>query len=63
MINQNHEVLSVRQQCELLSVNRSNLYYKEEPKIDETDLSNEIHEIWLKCHFMVIGVLLPLYAV
>ena len=27
------------------------LYYKEEPKVDETEISNEIHEIWLKMPF------------
>jgi len=51
MINTNHEALSVRQQCELLSVNRSNIYYKEEAKVDETGISNEIHEIWFKMPF------------
>ncbi len=51
MIDTNHEALSVRHQCKLLSVNRSSLYYKEEVRIDETELSNEIHEIWLKMPF------------
>jgi putative transposase len=51
MIDTKHEALSVRHQCELLSVNRSSLYYKEVPKVDETDLSNEIHEIWLRMPF------------
>ena len=51
MIDINHKVLSVRHQCKLLSVHRSSLYYKEAARIDETELSNEIHEIWLKMPF------------
>jgi len=51
MIDAGYEALSVRQQCQLLLVNRSNIYYKDESKVDETDLSNEIHEIWLKMPF------------
>src|SRR4051812_12804658 len=51
MINRDYKTLSVRQQCKLLSVNRSSVYYKEEAKVDETDISNEIHEIWLKMPF------------
>ena len=45
MITTNHEALSIRQQCKLLAVNRASIYYKEEPKADETEISNEIHEI------------------
>ena len=51
MITANHEALSIRQQCKLLAVNRASIYYKEEPKVDETEISNEIHEIWLKMPF------------
>lgn len=39
--------MSIRKQCELLNVHRSNLYYKPRPKLDDNTLMNEIHEIWL----------------
>lgn len=29
MITANHEALSIRQQCKLLTVNRASIYYKE----------------------------------
>ena len=44
--------LSLRQQCELLSLNRSSLYYAAKPReIDEVLLMNLIREIWLKRPF------------
>ena len=46
MINQEHGELSVRQQCKLLGVSRSNLYYKEKERSDEALVANEISEIW-----------------
>lgn len=44
--------LSLRKQCDLLSVNRSSLYYlaKERP-IDEASLMNLIREHWLSHPF------------
>jgi len=47
MIDIDHKNLSVRQQCNLLRVNRSNVYYKHYPEPDDTEMANEIHEIWL----------------
>ena len=40
--------LSVRQQCELLQLNRANLYYVPDfaKAADDTWLMNEIHEVW-----------------
>jgi putative transposase len=40
----------VRHQCELLDVNRSNLYYPCHPKLEATDLDvmNVIRDIWLE---------------
>lgn len=34
--------LSVRQQCQLLSLNRSTLYYKAKPAFDDTDSADRI---------------------
>ncbi len=50
-INKNHAELSIRKQCELLSVHRSVLYYQH--KDDEADvwLTNLIRDIWLQCPF------------
>lgn len=47
MIDKQHK-LSVRKQCSLLSVSRSNIYYCAKEVPDESALANEIHEIWLK---------------
>jgi putative transposase len=47
MIDENHDHLSIRRQCTLLKVWRSNLYYDHAPVPDETILANEIHELWL----------------
>ena len=48
----NLQELSLRQQCELLSLNRSSLYYAAKPReIDEVLLMNLIREVWLKRPF------------
>jgi len=48
MIELSHKKLSVRQQCQLLGVNRSVVYYKGKRAVDESEIMNRIHEIWLK---------------
>lgn len=48
MIELSHKKLSVRQQCQLLEVNRSMVYYKGKKGVDESEIMNRIHEIWLK---------------
>ena len=48
MIDRTLSRLSLRQQCKLLSVHRSRLYYKPVPPND-TELINQIVEIHLKC--------------
>ena len=48
MIELSHKKLSVRQQCQLLGVNRSVVYYKGKRPVDESEIMNRIHEIWLK---------------
>lgn len=48
MIELSHKKLSVRQQCQLLEVNRSMVYYKGKKAVDESEIMNRIHEIWLK---------------
>ncbi len=48
MIELSNKKLSVRQQCRLLGVNRSVVYYKEKRAVDESEIMNRIHEIWLK---------------
>lgn len=51
MIEMNHYNLSIRQQCSLLGVNRSTLYYKGTDRAIDAQLANEIHEIWLEMPF------------
>jgi putative transposase len=48
MIDLSNKKLSVRQQCQLLGVNRSVVYYKGKRAVDESEILNRIHEIWLK---------------
>ena len=47
-----HQHLSLRKQCELLTVNRSSLYYRSKGE-DSHDLSllNEIRDIWMRYPF------------
>ncbi len=47
MVDPEHPELSVRKQCRALGLNRSNLYYRTIQAPDESELSNEIHELWL----------------
>jgi len=47
MVDPKHPDLSVRRQCFMLDLNRSNLYYRCIQRPDEAELANEIHEIWL----------------
>ena len=48
----NHHNLSVKKQCELLEINRSNIYYKPRLVPDFTNsIANEIKEIWSKYSF------------
>jgi putative transposase len=51
MIDAQHPELSIRRQCGLLVVNRSNIYYEPAPTRDDTELANEIHELWLEMPF------------
>ena len=52
MINQSHDDLSLRSRCQLLSVNRSSIYYVPVAKTNsDLDLVNEIHDIWLATPF------------
>lgn len=46
MINKEHEHLSIRKQCDMLNLSRSNLYYHAKQAPDEPILANEIHKIW-----------------
>lgn len=43
--------LSIRQQCTLLSLNRSTLYYRPTVHAEDTTLANEIHSLWLEMPF------------
>jgi putative transposase len=47
MIDKQHKALSVRRQCTLLSIGRSNIYYQSADTSDDTFLANQIHELWL----------------
>lgn len=52
LIEQEHEKLSIRKQCELLGVNRSTLYYKENAlSIDNIELLNLILDVWCRRPF------------
>jgi putative transposase len=51
MIEENQDVISVRRQCELLGVARSNIYYTATKNQQDTVLANEIHDIWRKMPF------------
>lgn len=47
MLENNHPSLSIRRQCELLNLNRSNVYYKNCAKTDDDmEVCNQIHEIY-----------------
>jgi putative transposase len=46
MLDKDKCSLSIRKQCLLLGVWRSNVYYKPAPKQDEALLANEIYELW-----------------
>jgi putative transposase len=48
MVDTTLESLSQRQQCTLLGIGRSSIYYKPVVPSDETILSNQIHDIWLE---------------
>jgi len=48
MVNKEHNEISIRRQCFLLGVTRSNLYYAPRPVSNDSVLANEIHEIWLE---------------
>ena len=50
MINRRHQELSVRRQSELLTINRSMLYYEEADKTENFVLSNKIAEIYSQYH-------------
>lgn len=47
MIDVENNNLSIRRQCEVLGIWRSNLYYQPVCAQDESILANEIHELWL----------------
>ena len=52
MIDTGHDKLSVRQQCVLLSVNRSVFYYEtKESTQNDVDLINEIRDLWCQYPF------------
>jgi putative transposase len=51
MIEMHHASLSMRKQCELLNITRSNCYYNPRQKNDDTLLANEIYELWLEMPF------------
>jgi putative transposase len=62
MIDVQHPELSICKQCSLLAVNRSNVYYEPMPARNDTELANEIHELWLEMPFMATEEL-PLISI
>ncbi len=52
MIEQNHQRVSIRRQCELLGINRSSLSYKKAPeKVQDLEVMRRIDEQYLKTPF------------
>ena len=52
MIEQDNEKISIRQQCKLLEINRSSLYYKQKPISAETlNIMNLVDEIYTRYPF------------
>lgn len=47
MINQRHDLLSIRKQCKVLGIWRSNVYYESSQNKNESILANEIRDLWL----------------
>lgn len=48
MVDLEDSNLSIRKQCDLLGIARSNLYYRHHASvIDDSILANEIHELWM----------------
>lgn len=52
LIEESSDNLSLRRQCGLLSINRSTLYYeKKELNVEDADLLNAIHDVWIQYPF------------
>lgn len=53
LIDRNNQILSVREQCALLQLNRSNLYYQRKPVLSDEDIliMNKIDEIYTRLPF------------
>ena len=47
MIDQKHDFLSIRKQCNVLGIWRSNVYYESLQNKEESILANEIRDLWL----------------
>ena len=47
MIETNHPILSISKQAKLLKLHRSIIYYRSNI-VDDSDIANQIHEIYLK---------------
>ena len=48
MITPAYKDFSIREQCKILDVNRSLIYYEPAPMSDDTELANEIQDIWME---------------
>jgi putative transposase len=46
MIDANHGEMSIRRQCGVLEIGRSNFYYTPAIPADESFIANQIHELW-----------------
>lgn len=51
MIEEKHKDLSVRSQCQLLTVNRSTFYYRPSGCVHDRDLASEIQGLWMQMPF------------
>ena len=52
MISGEYKQLSIRRQCELLSVNRSSVYYRDKaPPVEDAELLNLIRDVWERYPF------------
>lgn len=48
MLNFQDPNISIRKQCGLMDINRSTVYYEPVCTRDDTELANEVHELWLE---------------
>ncbi len=51
MLTSSYPALSIRKQCDLLCINRSNVYYKPASASNDSLVANEIYDLWTEMPF------------